>query len=657
MEKLQRTNKTLARQRDTCAAYIIELEGRPTTQQCEEGARARVVAEEQVGVLIAEATKLSATCSHKDATIAARDHGINEIQRDHKRDKDALEKLRGKRRADRKAIEDWSRRVVELEDAFSKHESTIAIVCKENCDLKDRLQDLSEIITIKDEQLDDLKIALDSAVTKLKSRNEHAKERNACISNYKEQLAKQIIAYRKLSDLFEEKRRTWEVTQVNNNRAACIAQAETRNNHSNWVKILREKNAVIAGLETTLSAAVATGDLTKHTQHVLKTHQDLRKKNAALSKDNKSIKTDLQNLLVTNQSKTELLTSYLKKIEALQAERTEAFDQVAQLTEHLEKRKKYAANLQDIIATTAASATQGGSPCKLDCVPRAVVNNIIAEAIAEYYTQAEQLRQELQQEKEASRDVQARLEQCNNDLFNHQTEEQDRSADVSRLERKVVSLEAEQKILEEQILSRNMLISAANAGVHPEVVEMYHLLRGQIYPLQLENRKLISEKCNLLNDNDRYRDEALETKAKCVRTIENWRSNYKNLETEYWSVAINERDQLHEELAYWKMKCGKEHFYSSTPSSRLVHDRRLLQYALLEGKSGLTMSMLPKEYFDPEFLRIVTQQLVWLCVSSGLTFGSIWKSTRRGFRLLCLYLLVRARLSWIKLLVRRRMSG
>jgi chromosome segregation ATPase len=552
MQQLQRTNETLTRQHDTYAAYIIELEGRPTTQQYEEEARARMAAEEQLGVLIAKAAELSATCNHKEATIVAQDHDIAEIQHDHKRDKVALEKLRGKRRMDRKAIEDWSRRVTELEDTFGKHEGAIAIICKENCDLKDRLQDISEIVSMKDEQLGDLKIALDSAVTKLKSRHDHAKERNACVSNYKEQLAKQSIAYRKLSDLFDEKRRTWEDTQVNSNRAACIAQAETRNNHANWVQILRENNAVIAGLETTLSAAVATGDLTKHTQHVIKTHQDLRKKNAALSKDNKSIKTDLQNLLVTNQSKTELLTSYLKKIEALQAERTDALDQVAQLTEKPKKRNKYVADLQRIIANTVTEVTQHGSPCRFDCVPRAIVNNIVAEAIAEYYTQAEQLRQELQQEKEASRDVQARLDRCDNNLFKHQTEEQDRLADVSRLERKVVSLEAEQKILEEQILSRNMLISAANAGVHLEVVEMYHLLREQIHPLQVENRKLISEKCNLLNDNDRYRDEALEMKAKCVRTVENWRPNYKNLETEYWGTAINERDHLHEELAHWK---------------------------------------------------------------------------------------------------------
>jgi hypothetical protein len=87
------------------------------------------------------------------------------------------------------------------------------------------------------------------------------------------------------------------------------------------------------------------------------------------------------------------------------------------------------------------------------------------------------------------------------------------------------------------------------------------------------------------------------------RKIENWRSLFKDLETHFWDVAVNEHDMLHEELAHWKKKCGKEHFYSSAPSSRLVHDRRLLQYALLEGTHGLNRSMIPKEYFDPDFLK------------------------------------------------------
>ena len=164
------------------------------------------------------------------------------------------------------------------------------------------------------------------------------------------------------------------------------------------------------------------------------------------------------------------------------------------------------------------------------------------------------------------------------------------------------SLKAQEKVLEDQIQNCHALVSATNTTSSPHAFEMHRLILTQIHQLQTENRKLIAEKYELLKDVDRYKREALDTRAKCERRVDNYRSWYKDFEMHYWHVAVVERDSLHEELSYWKKKCGKEHFYSSTASSRLVHDRRLLQFALREDH-GLTKSMLPKEYFDPDFLK------------------------------------------------------
>jgi hypothetical protein len=546
---------------------------------------------------------LAANCNRQEAIITLHDREKTELQHDHERDRAALQKLRGKRGADRRAVDDWSRKVGELDEICDEHIDTIAMLHQINGKLEEKVHALSEFVTKKDEELISLRIALDSAVAESGTHDAVVKERGTPACSCKEEVVKQSHAYRKLFGLFAEKAKVWKETQESNNRAACIAQAETCNNHANWLGILQEKNAVIAGLEATLRAATAEGNLAKHTHHVVKTHQDLRKKNSALSKEIKSFKMDVQNLLDTNQSKTNLLTSYLGKIEALQAERTAAVDQVAQLNEQLAKRNKYASHLQRIIATAAAKIDQNDMSGTEDFVPRAIVNGIVAEAPAEYYTQAEQLRAQLRDEQETRRDVQAKLDQCDKNLFEYQTEEQDRLAEVVRLERTVQKLESQEKILEDQIQNCHTLVEAANTISNPHAAEMHRLILAQVHPLQTQNRKLISENCNLSNDIDRCKDETLETRAKWERKIENWRSLFKDLEMHFWDVAVNEHDMLHEELARWKKKCGKEHFDSSTPSSRLVHDRRLLQYAMLEGTSGLTKSMIPKEYFDPDFLK------------------------------------------------------
>jgi hypothetical protein len=552
---------------------------------------------------VAKHGSLAAKCNRQEAIITLHDREKTELQHDHERDRAALQKLRGKRGADRRAVDDWSRKVGELDEICDEHIDTIAMLHQNNGKLEEKVHALSEFVTKKDEELLSLRIGLDSAVAESRTHDAVLKERDIPVCFCKEDVVKQSHAYRKLSDLFAEKAKIWKETQESNNRAACIAQAETCNNHANWLGILQEKNAVIAGLEATLRAATAEGNLAKHTHHVVKTHQNLRKKNSALSKEIKSFKMDVQNLLDTNQSKTNLLTSYLGKIEALQAERTGAVDQLAQLNEQLAKRNKYASHLQKIIATAAAKIDQNNMSSTEDFVPRAIVNGIVAEAMAEYYTQAEQLRAQLRDEQETRRDVQAKLDQCDKNLFEYQTEEQDRLAEVVRLERTVQKLESQEKILMDQIQNCHTLVEAANTISNPHAAEMHRLILAQVHPLQTQSRKLISENCNLLNDIDRCKDETLETRATWERKIENWRSLFMDLETHFWDVAVNEHDMLHSELARWKKKCGKEHFYSSAPSSRLVHDRRLLQFALLGGTPGLTKSMIPKEYFDPDFLK------------------------------------------------------
>jgi hypothetical protein len=552
---------------------------------------------------VAKHDSLAARYKRQEAIITLHDREKSKLQHAHERDRAALQKLRGKRGADRRAVDDWSRKVGELNEIRDEHIESIAMLHQDNGKLEEKVHALSEFVTKKDEELLSLRRALVSAGAESRTHDTVVKERGTPASSCKEDVGKQSHAYRKLSDLFAEKANIWIETQESNNRAACIAQAETCNNHANWLGILQEKNAVIAGLEATLRAATAEGNLAKHTHHVVKTHQDLHKKNSALSKEIKSFKMDVQNLLDTNQSKTNLLTSYMGKIEALQAERTAAVDQVAQLNEQLAKRNKYASHLQRIIATAAAKIDQNNMSSTEDYVPRAIVNGIVTEAMAEYYTQAEHLLAQLRDEQETRRDVQAKLDQCDKNLFEYQTEEQDRLAEVVRLERTVQKLESQEKILEDQIKNCHTLVEAANTISNPHAAEMHRLILAQVHPLQTQNRKLISENCNLLNDIDRCKDETLETRARWERKIETWRSLFKDLETHFWDVAVNEHDMLHEELARWKRKCGREHFYSSAPSSRLVHDRRLLQYALLEGTSGLTTSMIPKEYFNPDFLK------------------------------------------------------
>ncbi|KAI4912957.1 hypothetical protein J4E85_010932 [Alternaria conjuncta] len=600
IQQLQQKNEALARGLATCQAHIVQLEGRPTTKQYDDIAAAHALTRERVDALITKADALAATCNHKEAIIAAQDREINELLFEQGRDRSTLDTLRGKRQADRKAIDDWSRRIAELEPTCNEQASTIAILRKNNSGLEAKVHGLSDFVTKKDDELARLKSALDSASAI--NENHDVKGRNSLTCNCKADLVKQSTTYRKLSDHFAERSKLWEDAEENVKRAALIAQAETRNNHANWLQILQEKDAVIAGLETTLDAAMAKGDLAKHTQHAIKTHQALRKKNAALGKENKNLKTDVQNLLDINQSNADRLTSYLRKLETLQAERTDAVDQVSHLNDNLTKSNIYASDLQKVIAAAAAKASQGAVSNTTDCVPRATVNGMVAEAIAEYYTQAEQLRAELQQEQETRRHIQAKLDQCDKDLFTHQTEEQDRLAKVAELERKVQSLEAQEKLLEDQIQNCHALVSATHTTSSPHAFEMHRLILTQIHPLQTENRKLIAEKYELLKDVDMFKLEALDTRAKCERRIDNYRAWYKDFEMHYWHVAVVERDSLHEELAYWKKKCGKEHFYSSTASSRLVHDRRLLQFALREDH-GLTKSMLPKEYFDPDFLK------------------------------------------------------
>ncbi|KAI4607216.1 hypothetical protein J4E83_009672 [Alternaria metachromatica] len=620
IQQLQRKNEALARGLATCQAHIVQLEGRPTAKQYDDITAEHALAKEHANGLIAKVDALAATCNHKDIIIAAqdrkiaellhdqeaivtaRDCEITELLRDQERDRSALDTLRGKRRADRKTIDDWSRKIAELEATSHEQSSTIAMLRKDNSCLEAKVHGLSEFVTKKDEELARLKRTLDSAAAMHGDHDAPPKGSDVVACICKAESVKQSSTYRKLSDHFAEKSKLWEDTGENIKRAALIAQAETRNNHANWVQILQEKDAAIAGLETTLEAAMAKGDLAKHTQHAVKTHQALRKKNAALSKDNKDLKTDVQNLLDVNQSNADRLTSYLRKIETLQAERTHAVDQVSHLNDKLTKCNKYASDLQKVSAPAAAKANQGDVSNTTDSVPRATVNGIVAEAIAEYYTQAEQLCAELQQEQETRRHIQAKLDQCDKDLFTHQTEEQDRLANVAGLERKVQSLKAQEKLLEDQIQNCHALVSATNTTSSPHAFEMHRLILTQIHPLQTENRKLISEKYELLKDVDRFKLEALDTRAKCERRIDNYRAWYKDFEMHYWHVAVVERDSLHDELAYWKKKCGKEHFYCSTASSRLVHDRRLLQFALREDH-GLTKSMLPKEYFDPDFLK------------------------------------------------------
>ncbi|KAI4640634.1 hypothetical protein J4E93_008224 [Alternaria ventricosa] len=602
IRQLQQKNEALARERAALQGYVVQLEGRPTTQQHDDIAAAHALVKEHVNVLVAKGNALSGTCNLQKAIIAAKDREITELLHDQERDRSALDTLRGKRRADRKAIDEWSCRIADLEGTCNEQASTIAILRKESSGSKAKVHGLSEFVSKKDEELARLKLALDAAAAIHGNHNALPEGSDSVACNCKANLVKQNSTYRKLSDHFAEKSKLWENTEENIKRAALIAQAETRNNHANWVQILQEKDATIADLGTTLEAAMAKGDLAKHTQHAIKTHQALRKKNAALSKENKNLKTDVQNLLDTNQSNADRLTAYLKKLETLQAERTDAVDQVSHLNDKLTKCNKYASDLQKFIAAAAAKANQGDISNPTDCVPRATVNGIVAEAIAEYYTQAKQLRAELQQEQETRRHIQAKLDQCDKDLFTHQTEEQDRLAKVAGLERKVQSLKAQEKLLEDQIQSCHALVSATNTTSSSHAFEMHRLILNQIHPLQTDNRKLIAEKYELLKDVDGYKREALDTRAKCERRIDNYRAWYKDFEMHYWHVAVIERDSLHEELAYWKKKCGKEHFYCSTASSRLVHDRRLLQFALREDH-GLTKSMLPKEYFDPDFLK------------------------------------------------------
>jgi len=88
-------------------------------------------------------------------------------------------------------------------------------------------------------------------------------------------LNEQQAAYRRQSDLLAEKLKLLEQTKDDADRLAGIAQAETRNNHDNWLVVLENKNAEVSGLNALVEASKATDGQSVHLKHVMKTYQEL----------------------------------------------------------------------------------------------------------------------------------------------------------------------------------------------------------------------------------------------------------------------------------------------------------------------------------------------------------------------------------------------
>jgi peptidoglycan hydrolase CwlO-like protein len=144
------------------------------------------------------------------------------------------------------------------------------------------------------------------------------------------------------------------------------------------VSILEEKDTHIAALGVAVAAALATTEQSESFQRHFKTYQQLRKKQADVAKCLTDHKTDIQNLLVAKQADSELLNEYRKDIRELQAERTEAKDEVKNLSHKLEKRNNYVVKLQKIIESQVSAADGYGACSGNSCVPLAMVNHMVA---------------------------------------------------------------------------------------------------------------------------------------------------------------------------------------------------------------------------------------------------------------------------------------
>ena len=596
LQKTQQRLRDLEQQQDSSAAHIRELENPASKDQYRKEIAAREHADARAFAVKAANSKLL-------ETIDGLNNIVGDLQGENSKITETLKTLYEDHEAVTEALREKSCKFTELEVACETLKIDVMALSHENRDLQQEIDDLSSTAVLKDKQIQDTQEICNSVVADFSELKGITVEIEKLAQKQNAELTEQRAVYRTQSNLLAEKLKLLEQTKQDAHRLADIAQAETRNNHDNWIVVLENKNAEISGLDALVEAYKATDGQSVHLKHVMKTYQALRNKNAKLEKLNKAMKTDIQNLLDTKQSDSKLLTEYLYQAGALRAERTEALDQIADLDQKLEKSNKYIAKLQKIISDQAVAATAAATSCNGFCVPREVVNNIVAEAIADYYTEAEKLRQDLHEQELKTRDVQTKLDECDNKLFEGHIAEEDRLVEVSKLRTKVSALRQERVILTQQVKHRNSFISAIDAIDNDMVYEILALLRDDIEPLQEQNRKLITERYELLDEIDHYKEEMHLMTTNSKKEVDNLEKWYKGLEDCYWDIAVHEHDHLHRELAYWKKKCGKNHFCESRPSNLLVHDRRMLQAALQFGREGLERGILPKEYFDSSFLK------------------------------------------------------
>lgn len=561
---------------------------------------AREVLNEQLLAAAEENTELRSCIDELKNNIKAQQDAFEELLGTHKKNIQALDCLHGERLTDKMAIKDRSSEVSRLQGACDSLRGANYKLQEEKLELQLALKTLSVTIARKDHDISSWTNRQIELVAECKSREADAQNHGEHLHDVQTELKVQRRINHKLSSHMVERTNSWEHREKSLVLAANFAQAETRNNHQNWLEILNNKDTEIGHLNEVIEAGLVSGHNSRAVRTLIQINKGLRQDKIKRDEAIKGMKTDIQNLLDTKQEESKRLNAYLDETKSLRAQRAEAVDEATQLRFQLERQKTFIKKLQNVITHQAKGAetlTEGRY------IPEAAVKTVVAEAIVEYYLEMEALRGDLRKEQEKYQELLIRFDSCDNELFKLRIADEFHQADVDKLDSIILSLEAEKQIFAEASQQHKQLVFAYQNPVHPYVTEIQDVLRYQIHLLQAQNQEFLSQVRIQKQEFEEART-SLETKlADMERAFGLFHRHYGELEILYWDVAVQQNDELHKELAEYKAKCGEEHYFVSKPSSHLVHERRLLQYALMNVDKDTDRKLLPPEYFDPKFLK------------------------------------------------------
>jgi len=589
LRNIQCVLRKVLKQRDTCATYALHLEGRVEGlhQDAANVARERVA---EVCVLKEQNVELRTNIEDQATTLRKERQAQVDLQRQVETVRVTLATLQHERVMEQEAFELASRKMVELKERNDHLQQA-------NLELASRAEILGEDVAKSDQKAAALKKQTEADHKRIRVENE---QREKQMEETTKKLANLHTDHHKLSDILEAKNKHWLEQYERVARETQFAKAETTNNHQNFQDILVSKDAEITQLSETVAAIKEEGNHTKTVQRLVQNVQSQRKTMAERNQKIKEMKTDIQNLLDTKQQDTAKLTTYLKENQELRAERSAATDEVARLQGELERRKKFVMTLQKIIEGQAINAE---ALCDERCIPEAVVKKMMADAVFEYYVEKETAVTDLRGAQKKSEDLQSKYNTCEDELFKHRVEEEFRQGETRRLTFEVSLLKQDQQLLQEQLEVCNQYIYAPKNSDSASIQQLYTLINAKVYTLQVQNRQLLATELRLTQELEETKSTLQDKLAKLERKAASVIDTYTDLDTLYWDVAVHQHDQLHEELAKYKQKCGEEHYFKSYPSSRLVHERRMLQFALMYDSEGINKSKLPREYYDPAFMQ------------------------------------------------------